>query len=208
MTDQYEEEQLDTLKKWWKENRFFVIAGLVIGIAVVVGWYSWKSHKESQALAASVKFEQAATALEDGDIVAAQKAALTIQTEHDSSPYAADVNFLIAQTAVEKGNYKAATDALSWVVQHRAGTLLEGKARYHLGAVQYNEKAYEDALATLDVAKVGTFIGQTLELRGDIYVAMGKIEEAKAAYNKALVNEEATNNMDLVKTKLNDLSGS
>ena len=36
-----EQEQVEDIKKWWKENGRSVIAGLVIGLGGMVGWKSW-----------------------------------------------------------------------------------------------------------------------------------------------------------------------
>ncbi|MEW8396328.1 MAG: tetratricopeptide repeat protein, partial [Candidatus Thiodiazotropha sp.] len=35
---QTEEEQVEAIKRWWKENGTSVIAGLVIGLGGIFGW--------------------------------------------------------------------------------------------------------------------------------------------------------------------------
>lgn len=207
MTDQYEEEQLATLKKWWQENRFFVIAGILIGVLAVGGWYGWKNHTENQAIAASELYQTAVDAVDAKDYTKASASIESLQTDYADSPYAAEANLVLARAAVEETDYKKAIAALNWVIFNRPDSLYENKARYQLGAIQYNNKAYEDALKTLDVTKVGTFIGQVLELRGDVYMAQGEQEKAKAAYQKALDAKDTDVNTAVVRMKLNDIAG-
>ena len=43
-----EEQRVEALMKWWKDNRKSVITGLIAGIAIVVGWNSWKAYQREQ----------------------------------------------------------------------------------------------------------------------------------------------------------------
>ena len=40
-----EEEQVEQLKKWWKENGLSIVGGVVVGLALVFGWRSWQHHQ-------------------------------------------------------------------------------------------------------------------------------------------------------------------
>ena len=53
-----EEQQLEDLKKWWKENGRSITVGLVLGIGGVVGWTSWRAYDNAQAEKASIVYEQ------------------------------------------------------------------------------------------------------------------------------------------------------
>ena len=53
-----EEEQLDAVKRWWKENGQSTIIGLVFGIAIILGWNYWQDHKKVQAEQASALYSQ------------------------------------------------------------------------------------------------------------------------------------------------------
>lgn len=45
-----EEEQVEALKKWWKENGTAVIVGVVIGISAVVGFWKWREYRDARLL--------------------------------------------------------------------------------------------------------------------------------------------------------------
>ena len=74
-TYQTEEEQVEAIKKWWKENGKSVIGGIVLGFAIIGGWKGWQGYQQNQGEAASQVYDamrQAAhsakfdKALEDG----------------------------------------------------------------------------------------------------------------------------------------------
>ena len=49
-----EEEQVQAIKKWWKENSLSIIAGIVIGASILGGYSYWNKNKQMQAQQASV----------------------------------------------------------------------------------------------------------------------------------------------------------
>ena len=48
-----EEEQIESLRKWWSENGLSVIGGIIIGFVAIFGWRSWQGYQSAQAEAAS-----------------------------------------------------------------------------------------------------------------------------------------------------------
>ncbi|MFO7642581.1 MAG: tetratricopeptide repeat protein, partial [Candidatus Competibacteraceae bacterium] len=42
--EQYnDDERVDDLKKWWKDNGASIIAGIVLGLIAIFGWQYWNS---------------------------------------------------------------------------------------------------------------------------------------------------------------------
>jgi predicted negative regulator of RcsB-dependent stress response len=62
---------------------------------------------------------------------------------------------------------------------------LRGVARLRLAAVQLEQKKYDEALRTLDANKEEAFVAAVADLRGDVMLAQGRIDEARAAYKLA-----------------------
>ena len=58
MADRSEEEQLDIVKRWWKENGTSLIAGAALAAAGVFGWNAWQNYQQGQSEAASVRYQQ------------------------------------------------------------------------------------------------------------------------------------------------------
>ena len=44
-----EQEQIDAIKTWWKENGRVITVGLVLGLGGVFGWSTWQSYATAKA---------------------------------------------------------------------------------------------------------------------------------------------------------------
>ena len=53
-TYQTDEEQVEAIKRWWKENGKSVIGGIVLRFAVIGGWQGWQGYQRNQGEAASM----------------------------------------------------------------------------------------------------------------------------------------------------------
>ena len=53
-----EEQQVEELKSWWKENGKVIIATFILVIGGVLGWRYWQSHQITSRMATSNQYEQ------------------------------------------------------------------------------------------------------------------------------------------------------
>ena len=53
-----EEEQLDAIKRWWRENGISTAVGVVLALGAVFGWRGWQDHQQNRAAEASAVFQQ------------------------------------------------------------------------------------------------------------------------------------------------------
>ncbi|OQX35622.1 MAG: hypothetical protein B0D84_02245, partial [Candidatus Sedimenticola endophacoides] len=110
-----EEEQVEALKKWWKENGKSVVAGVVIGLGAVFGWQAWEKHQRTSAEDASALFEQLSYNVANGSTLAEQQARDLIQ-EHHGSVYAVFAALELARIKVGQGDLAAARTQLQWAL--------------------------------------------------------------------------------------------
>jgi predicted negative regulator of RcsB-dependent stress response len=83
-----------------------------------------------------------------------------------------------------------------------------GVARMRLAAVLLEQKKYEEALKVLDGNKDAAFVALAADQRGDIMLAQGRLDEARAAYKLAIEKSEPRNPVkNIAQTKLNALGG-
>jgi len=87
-----EEQQVEALKEWWRENGKAVITGVVLGVAVIGGWTLWQKRGESQAIAASDGYSLAMEAVEAGDGAEAYSLADKLKDDQPNSLYASYAN--------------------------------------------------------------------------------------------------------------------
>lgn len=200
---QTEEEQVEAIKKWWKENGTSVVAGLVIGLGAVFGWQGWNSYQDRIGKEASLSFNQLMASVENQETEAAVNQAETLKTEYDSSSYAVFAAMTQARIKLEQGDTAAAREQLEWAMQNSSDDSLTQLIKLNLARVLLNDGELDRAgeLANLDS---GGFAGEFAELRGDIALARQDKAAAHEAYTQALALNAA--NSDQVQMKLDDLA--
>jgi len=201
-----EEEQIESIKKWWKENGTSVVVGLVVGFGILIGSNYWVQHNASQRQNASLEFSQ----LQD-DLRQSRSDAVVTRGEHiinnfSGTPYAALSAFAIAKLKVDEGHLLAARARLQWVLDNSTQFEFQHMARLRMATVMLAEGNGEGALTLLTSTDAGEYLPLYEELQGDIYVALSQPENARSAYEKALkANDKGDNN--LLRMKLDNLGG-
>ena len=209
--DLEEQEQIDSLKTWWKMYGNLVTGVVVAASIGVIGWQGWNWHQRSQVAQASAIYavlEQGA-ALRDGQKVKA--AAGELAEKFGSTSYAWLGALVAARQSFDAGDLKTARAQLNWAVDN-AKDEVRDLARLRLAAVLLDEKAYDEALKQLEAAHDAAFAARFLELKGDVLAAQGKVPEARAAYKAALDKGEVREGRggagrELLRQKLDSLGG-
>lgn len=200
------EEEVEGLKTWWKENGRFVVSAAVLGLGSVVGWNVWQDHRQGRAEQASQRYDELAEAAVHGrhDDVLARSDFLI---EHfPGSGYAILAALIGATSAVAQERFQEAATRLEWVVQHASRDTYRDLARIRLARVRIDEGAWDAALAVLEAMESAGFAATAGELRGDVHLARGEREEARAAYRGVLSGEAVLPaSLVRVRMKLDDL---
>ncbi len=202
--DQTEEEQLERLKEWWSKNGKFVIAGLVVGLASVVGMRLWTETRNSEAEAASQQYEQLLGLVGQGNFGQAEQIAGTLLTEYSSTPYASLAKLMLAKIKLEQGDRVAAATFLRQVMDNSGQDEIREIARLRLARVLLADGKADAALSVIEGAELPAIQADAEIIKGDIYLAQGKRAEARAAYERAMVL--GAENRRLLQMKLDDLA--
>ena len=200
-----EEEQLDAVKRWWKENGQSTIIGLVLGVAVILGWNYWQDYKKAQTEQASALYGQLIVAVGADKKDSAEKLAERIQSEYPKTEYAAYSSLLLAKLKVQQADIPKAQALLKSIA---AGTdkELSNVAKIRLVRLMLASGEYEQGLQLIndvDPATSSSFSGNYDELVGDLYVALDRLDQARTAYQKALENGYKS---PLLQFKIDDLT--
>ncbi|MGZ8226268.1 MAG: YfgM family protein [Methylococcaceae bacterium] len=200
-----EEEQLEALKRWWKENGQATIIGLVLGIAAILGWNYWQDYKKDRAEQASSLYVQLVKALAEDKNDSTQKLAERIQAEFTGTEYAVYSGFIQAKAKAQQGDIAGAKQVLEKIA---AGTdkELSNLAKIRLVRLMMANKEYEQGLKLInevDPAASSSFSGQYDELVGDLYVVLDRLDQARTSYQKALENGHQS---PLLQLKIDDLT--
>lgn len=215
-----EQERIAELKAWWEDNRWYVFAAIAAAIMAFAGYRGWVWWSARQADDAAAMFKPVAEAAKkDADPAKSQApdaaasakkidaAAQPLIAKHPGSFYASQAALIAAKAAFDAGNLAEARKQLEWVVakgvdEHR------GVARMRLASVLSEERKYDEALKVLDGSKDEAFVALAADLRGDVMLAQGRLDEARAAYKLAIEKASPRNPVkNIAETKLNALGG-
>ena len=202
-----EQERIAELKAWWEDNRLFVfgaIAAAIIGFGAWQGWKYWEVRQDEQAAAL---FQPVTEALQTADAKKIDAAAKRLVDSYPGSFYASQAALIAAKQAFEAGNLDDARKHLEWTM-NKGAQVHRGVARMRLAAVLMEQKKYDEALKTLDGNQDQGFVALAADTRGDVMLAQGRLDEARAAYRLAVEKAEPRNPVkNLAQTKLNALGG-
>jgi predicted negative regulator of RcsB-dependent stress response len=184
--DLEEQEQLATLKGWWKDNGTSVLVVLAAVAIALAGWLGWRNWQAGQAQQAAALYDSLQKALQSNDAKSVRDAGGSLVEGFPRTLYASMGALASARFHMERGDLKSARAQLQWVVERSSSDEMRDLARLRLAGVLLDEKAYDDALAQLEAKHAPAMAAQYAALNGDVLVAKGKAAEAKAAYRLAL----------------------
>jgi len=206
--DLEEQEQIDDLKAWWAQYGKYVSAAITTVAVIVIGVQGWRWYQSSQSEKASVLYQAVSTAARANDLAKAKEPAAQLVSQFSGTAYAPRGVLLYAKLLYDAGDKAAAKTQLQWVIDHASEDELKAVARFRLAQALLDEKAYDEALRTLDAKTDDAFAAVYSDLRGDILVAAGKNADARTAYQTAFSKLDAKSSYrQFVQAKLDSLGG-
>jgi predicted negative regulator of RcsB-dependent stress response len=207
--DEYlsDKEQVERLRAWWRENGWFLIGGVAIGLLALYGYRQYFAFQDRQAEAAAALYASVKAATDDSDSAAAETVFAQLRSEYPDSVYTHQAALLLASAEVVTAPDGAA-EKLRFTMEQSDDPELAMVARLRLARVLAYREQYADALALLNVPEPGQFAGRIAEIKGDIHVALGETDAARTAYLEAMVSPGAELlDRGFLQMKLADLPG-
>ena len=204
--DLEEQEQLDSLKQFWKQYGGFIMALVIASLVTVGGVQGWKYYKRAKAQDASALFMKLEEASRKNDVGEVRKVGGELMDKYSSTAYGPMAALVVARTNHDAGDATGAATQLQWAIDNARDDETSALARLRLAAIRLDEKKYDEAFKLLDVKHSDAFVAPYADLRGDILVAQGKPAEARTAYQTALdKSSPGSNYRNLVQIKLDAL---
>jgi len=185
-----EEQQVQAIKQFWKDNGLIIVAGAVIGLGLLWGWRYYNDSQIATKEAASAQYTESLERLvedENNDEL------MAFVNDNPETAYAPLAQLILAQRAVESQDYEAAKSSLNAVMT--SDDAIADIARLRLANVHLQLNEADQALASLNAVKSESFNNQVEELKGDALFAKGDFDGAQNAYTLAMA--QSPNNPSL-----------
>lgn len=203
--DLEEQEQLDKLKAFWKQFGNIISGVLILVFGSIAAYNGWQWWQRSQSLQAAAMYDEVDRAAKSGDPAKISRAFSDMKERFGGTTYAAQAGLLSAKALYDKGQAEQAKAPLEWVSGNAADESYRAIAKLRLASILFESKGYDAALK-LTEGLPKEFDALAADRRGDILLAQGKREEAKAAFEKAhKAMDERSEYRRLVEVKLNAL---
>ncbi len=207
--DLQEQEQVDALKAFWQQYGNLITWALVAAMLVYSGITGWQWWQREQAAKAGSMFDELDRAVSAGDADKAARVFGDLKERYPRTAFAQQGGMLAAKLQVEKGKADDARTSLGWVVEHAVEDEYRILARLRLAALLLDAKQYDEALKQLDAVPDGPFAALAADRRGDVLLAQGKRDAARASYERAYkLMDDKVDYRRLIDAKLTALGAS
>lgn len=183
--DLEEQEQLDAVKRFWKQYGNLITWLLVLVMGSFAAWNGWQWWQRDQAIKAGAMFDELDRAAQAGEIDKVTRIFNDLKERFGSTTFAHQGALLTAKAQAEKEQTDPAMATLQWVATQAGDADYQTIARLRLAGLLLDQKKPEEALKQLDGANAPDFAALVADRRGDILLALGKADEAQASYLKA-----------------------
>lgn len=201
-----DQEQVEALQKWWKENWLSLLGGLVLGLGGILGWQYYGDYSDAQAATASTRYESIKAMLASEQLDAANAEIEALVVAHPKSPYVAQSQLALAQAQADSGDWAAAEASLREVIDGQADVAIEGLAILRLARALWAQDKSDQALTLLNEAPENGYGPLYSDLKGDIARAAGDAAAAREAYQAALASNADFIDNNTVQQKLDALN--
>jgi predicted negative regulator of RcsB-dependent stress response len=189
--DLEEQEQLATIKAWWERWGNLVLTTVTVVLLAIAAYNGWRWYERHESGNAGALYDEFLGAVEGGDLGRKKELAGTLIERYGRTVYAPMAALQVARVNYDAGDRSAAQAQLRWVIDKSGHPELVPIARLRLAGILLDEKSYDEAMKTLSGDVPPSLVAAFADRRGDVLLAMGKGEEARAAYQEALEKADA-----------------
>ena len=177
-------------------------------LLAIAGWRGWGWYQAREAAAAAVVYEQLQVAVQSKDLAKVKAAAGTLFEQYGRSAYGPMGALVAAKAYFDGGDLKAARAPLQWVIDNASDDEFKHLARVRLAGIMLDQEAYDEGLKLLSAEPSVRFAAAYADRRGDLLLAQGKTDEARAAYQQAIDKSDTRSPMRrVIQVKLDALGG-
>jgi len=195
-----DEEQVDRIKKLWKDYGITVVVALTIGIGGTVAWDYFKAYQVGQSQSASNLYASYLEAVALGEPT--ESFVDELESDYGNSTYFAFTLLRQAKAEVDAANFEAAHESLSKALDVAIGSPIGDLIALRKAKVEFELENYEAVLTTLQEIETSGYRWQALMLKGDVHFQNNDLDAARDAYQSAKDQLPAGVESDIVDMRL------
>ena len=201
-----EAQQIEEIKKWWRENGFSIVLGLTLSISAIFGWRYWQDVKIERAESASILYSDMVASLQVEDGTETRDLADRILAEYDDTTYGVFALLALAKLAVADDDLAAAETYLRQALKQSKDASFSHVISLRLIRVLISQDKLDEASKLVTQQEKAGFASSYDELMGDISALRGEFESARSSYQQS-INKARAEGRDIstLELKLNNI---
>jgi len=181
-----EEQQVDAIKSWWKENGNTLMIGAVVGLAGLWGWRFYNESIITGQEEASQAYSNVLLQFEAEGIESGLNEVKTFIADNSDNNYGVLAALLLAKEAVIQKDFNLAKTQLVQLQSQNTYAPLNSVINLRLARVEAELGEYDQALTTLALITETGFLAKANQVKGSIYIIQGDIDNARSAFQDAI----------------------
>lgn len=186
-----EDEQVEIIKKWWKENGTALILSVAVVSSAWFGWNFWQDQNQQTTESASQIYNQLVQsavqpAANEESLNAMKALATELKDEYQGTSYSEFGALFLARFAAEEGEFEQAVAVLTELSESSKHEAVKYTAQARLAQVLIQQEKLDEALAIVSTTPSEAYATQFEEAKGDALYLKGELAQAHTAYTKAL----------------------
>ncbi|MFT7052573.1 MAG: putative negative regulator of RcsB-dependent stress response [Psychromonas sp.] len=181
-----EEQQVVAIKSWWKENGNTLMIAAVVGLAGLWGWRFYNASLITGQEEASQAYSDMLVKFESKGAEAGLEDIKTFIAGNQDNNYGVLASLLLAKEAVQQKDFALAKAQFVQLQSQNEYAPLNAVINLRLARVEAQLGEDEQALKTLTLITEPSFLAKANQVKGAIYLKMGDIEQARAAFQEAI----------------------
>lgn len=179
-------EQSEQARQWLQKNGSSIITGILLGLAVLLGWQRWQQSSVDHRAEAMVKFDDFQAAVDKEDKELAGKLVEDLRKNYGDTPHAALGALELAEMQLKGGQLPEAESSLRFAAEQGGSASIQSIASLRLARVLVGRGEAQKALDALEGVAADGYTVELEQVRGDALLALGRGEEARKAFDAAL----------------------
>jgi len=180
-----DEEQVEKVKAWLKENGMSIVAGVVIGLGGIFGWQFWDSYQVNRAAEGAEAYDRFVQTAEQSEPGATAEALAGLDAGFANTAYSRFASLELARQQAETGDLDGAMATLEKTRAVISDTAMQSVIDLRLARLLVSLGKLDEAGTIIDRLGSGAFAAEAASLRGQIAYMQGNTEDARTALEEA-----------------------
>jgi len=194
----------EKVSNFFSKNKKNIILYSIIFLVFYFAFNYYFGQDEKKYFLASDLYQKVQLTNEENDIEGLTN---ELRENYAKTAYASRASIYLGNIYFKNKDFSKAHESYTWAVDNAPEASISSLANYQLGVMLFSKKDFDNAIIVANLINDNGFIGLKNNLLGDLFSAIGKLEDARKYYQIAYEFYKDKNDLArVVKIKIDSIS--